>query len=444
MANSYENSRSYLQNMNRYYEQMHREMTSLYYGHDAREMILQPLNLLSRASQELFAHPMSPFQWSPLGKIASANFQIAERLTHRYAKPEWGIDQVTSSDDFVYRITPTTLLQKDFCNLVHFKRENMIADAGKGKRKPKDFPKLLIVAPYSGHYATLLRDTVRAMLVDHDVYITDWDNARDVPVYKGTFTLEEYIEYLMEFVQFINDDLHMIAVCQPAVPVLAMTALLAQAKSPHQPKSITLMGGPIDTRRAPTAINKLSKERPLEWFEKHIVGRVPYYYAGSFRRVIPGFIILAGFMNLNLERHAKAPRTLFNHLVKGDADSADSHMSFYDEYRSVLDLPADYYLDSVRTAFQEHLLPRGLMTWKGQRVDTKAIEKTALMTVEGERDDISGVGQTAAAHDICPNIPKNKKVHHLQAEVGHYGVFNGGRWRKFIAPRITAFIEKNR
>lgn len=424
------------------------EMTGMYYGHDLQEAFLQPINMVSKYIKKSLHGPFAPLSNTMIGKSVAANLEMVERLTHHYEKPQWHFEQMLDHKGDLCNIKPTKVLQKDFCTLVHFKKE-VIAQGPKSTTKnakgsKESLPTVLIVAPYSGHFATLLRDTVRAMLPAHDVYITDWANARDVPIYKGTFYLEDYIQYLMDFIAHINDDVHMIAVCQPAVPTLAMAGILNQQKSSLTPKSMTLMGGPIDTRRAPTAVNRLSKEKPIEWFEQNIVGRVPCYYGGAYRRVIPGFIMLAGFMNLNLEKHISAPRVLFNHMVKGDADSADAHRQFYDEYRSVLDLPADYFLDSVRTAFQEHLLPRGLMTWKGERIDLKSITKTALMTVEGERDDISGPGQTVAAHDMCPNIPEKMRAHLLQAEVGHYGVFNGRRWREFIQPRIAKFIQDNR
>lgn len=418
------------------------EMTTMYYGHDMQGVMLQPLNLMSKMSHRFFTNPYIPVSQTSMGRYGAANSAVAERLTHIYTKPTFGIEKILSSKGTVYQIEEEVILKKTFCNLIHFKKKQVIKD-GKSRSASNPGPKVLIVAPYSGHYATLLRDTVRSMLIDHDVYITDWDNARDVPLYKGKFNLDDYISYLIEFMELLGEKVHVIAVCQPSVPVMVMAALMNEAKNPCRPQSMILMGGPIDTRASPTKVNKLSKERPFEWFERNVVAQVPHYYPGAFRRVIPGFIMLAGFMNLNLEKHITAPRTLFNHMVKGDDDSADGHKVFYDEYRAVLDLPADYFLDCIHMVFKEHLLPKNQFVYKGHKVDLNAITQTALMTVEGEKDDISGVGQTKAAHDICPNIPQNMRNHHLQMGVGHYGVFNGRRWRESTTPKITAFIKEN-
>jgi len=419
----------------------HQEMTSLYYGRDMQDVIFKPMNSLSRFSKDWVAHPLSMFNKTQMARLTVAQLELAERLTNRYNKPDWRFKTITARDGTVYKIDPHIVLRKSFCNLVHFKREMIDTTPKRNKRRRENLPKVLIVAPYSGHYATLLRDTVSAMLIDHDVYVTDWDNARDVPIYKGLFTLDTYIDYLLEFVKTLDTDLHVMAVCQPAVPVIALTALLASDNSSHQPKSVTLIGGPIDARRADTGMSQLSQKHSIEWFERVVVGYVPHYYPGALRRVVPGFIMLAGFMYLNLDKHVLAPQEFFNHLIQGDAESAHVHRAFYDEYRSVLDLPADYFLDSVQAVFQEHLLPRGLMRWRDEMIDLKAIHKTALMTIEGGRDDISGVGPTYAAQDLCTNIPAQNRCHHLQPEVGHYGVFNGRRWRDIIQPKIADFIR---
>ncbi|MBA4750583.1 MAG: polyhydroxyalkanoate depolymerase [Alphaproteobacteria bacterium] len=421
----------------------HSEMTSIYYTHDMRDFLSRPVNFGSFLFRKINSGAFSPYGYTTAGRSVAAGVELLERSTNRYRKPSFGIEGVTCSDDHAYAIHERVLDKKAFCQLLHFKKELIAKSELTPYWEPTKQPKVLIVAPYSGHYATLLRDTVRALLPDNDVYITDWENARDVPLVAGHFNLEDYIQYLMDFSKIIGHDYHMVAVCQPAVPVLAMTALLAAHDSPYQPRSITLMGGPIDTRINPTKVNTLSKEKPNEWFKRAVIARVPHYYPGALRSVCPGFLMLQGFMSLNLDAHLGSHHRLFEHLIKGDADSADSHRSFYDEYRAVLDLPSHYFLDSVRAAFQEHLLPRGEMFWKGERVNTHAIRNTALMTVEGEKDDISGVGQTRASHDICPNIPSHKRQHHLQPGVGHYGVFNGKRWRQSTAPLVSEFIYNN-
>lgn len=421
----------------------HSEMTSIYYTHDMKDFFSRPVNFGSFLFRKINSGALSPYGYTTAGRSVAAGMELLERSTNRYRKPSFGIESVTCADDHVYAIHERVLEKKPFCQLLHFKKELIAKSEFTPFWEPIKQPKVLIVAPYSGHYATLLRDTVRALLPENDVYITDWENARDVPLVAGHFNLEDYIQYLMDFAKVIGHDYHMVAVCQPAVPVLAMTALLAAHDSPYQPRSITLMGGPIDTRINPTKVNSLAKEKSNEWFKRTVIARVPHYYPGALRSVCPGFLMLQGFMSLNLDAHLGSHHRLFDHLIKGDADSADAHRSFYDEYRAVLDLPSHYFLDSVRTAFQEHLLPRGEMFWKGERVNTHAIHKTALMTVEGEKDDISGVGQTRASHDICPNIPSHKRQHHLQPGVGHYGVFNGKRWRQSTAPLVSDFIYNN-
>ena len=323
---------------------------------------------------------------------------------------------------------------KPFCELINFKRALPVGDS-------KNDPKVLVVAPMSGHYATLLRGTVQAMLPEHDVYVTDWIDARDVPIYQGTFDLDDFIDYVIEFIEFLGPRTHVIAVCQPAVPVLAATALMASRDHPAQPASVTLMGGPIDTRRNPTVVNDLAATRPIEWFEQNVISMVPFPNAGMMRRVYPGFIQLTGFMTMNLDRHRKAHWDLFENLVKGDCDSVAQHRKFYDEYLAVMDLPAEFYLQTVQTAFQDHALPNGEMRHRGELVDCSAIRQTALMTVEGENDDICGLGQTQAAHDLCVNVPEDEHFHYVQPGVGHYGVFNGTRWRTEIQPRIREMIR---
>jgi poly(3-hydroxybutyrate) depolymerase len=391
-------------------------------------------------ARKVTTHPLSPYPYTFMGRQLSAVFEILERSTHLYRKPTFGLQTVTSSDNQLYDIREKVVAHKPFCRLLHFERHPLYVE--RGKNADLSVQKILVVAPYSGHYATLLRDTVAALLKDHDVYITDWENARDVPLSQGPFTLDDYIQYLMDFVRQIGPNVNIVAVCQPSVPVLAMCSILAAHDDPYQPQSMILMGGPIDTRINPTKVNILAKEKSIEWFNRFTIARVPHYYVGALRRVCPGFLMLAGFMSLHLDRHIEANQSLFFHLTQGDEESAEAHRQFYNEYRSVLDLPADYFLESVYLAFQTHALPLGQMCWRGERIDPAAIRKTALMTIEGEKDDISGVGQTQAAHALCPHIPKSHKHHHLQKGVGNYGVFNGRRWRNSIAPEITKFIKR--
>jgi poly(3-hydroxybutyrate) depolymerase len=417
----------------------YQEATSLYYLKDVNDLLVSPFNYSSGMANKITHDSFSAFSYSVAGRHISATLEMLERSTHRYLKPSFGISQVISSEEHIYEINEEIIDVKPFCNLIHFKRQRIHSEFSKNINEAP-LQKILVVAPYSGHYATLLRDTVAALLKDHEVYITDWQNARDVPLTMGSFTLEDYIQYLIDFVHKIGPRINILAVCQPSVPVLAMCSLMATFEDPCQPQSMILMGGPIDTRVNPTKVNELAKEKSLEWFERTVISRVPHYYTGALRRVCPGFILLAGFMSLNLNRHFEANTNLFKLLTQGDEESAEAHRRFYNEYRSVLDLPADYYLDSIQIAFQTHALPLGTMFWQGEKITPSSIRKTALMTVEGEKDDISGVGQTYAAHALCPNIPESHKHHHLQKGVGHYGVFNGRRWRDSIVPAITKFI----
>jgi poly(3-hydroxybutyrate) depolymerase len=329
-------------------------------------------------------------------------------------------------------VTEQVVLRKPFGQLKHFAKEGVTGQ-----------PRLLIVAPMSGHYATLLRGTVERMLPKHDVFITDWHDAKLVPLSDGSFDLDDYIDYLIEFLEAIGPGSHMLAVCQPAVPAFAAVALMNATKNPARPKSLTMMGGPIDTRLAPTAVNTLATERPLAWFQRNVVATVPMIYPGAGRKVYPGFLQLAGFMTMNLGSHLISHWEMFKHLVEGDDEGADSTRAFYDEYRSVCDMAAEYYLQTVDVVFQRHLLPEGKMMHRGHLVDPKAIKHTALLAIEGERDDISGIGQTRAALDIASGLPKAKKQYLLAKGVGHYGIFNGRKWREQIAPVVEKFIAAN-
>ncbi|MFT4564726.1 MAG: poly(3-hydroxybutyrate) depolymerase, partial [Gammaproteobacteria bacterium] len=360
------------------------------------------------------------------------------RLTKHYAKPTFGIDSVDVPGGTI-RVTEEIRTSMPFGELLHFKRD---LPATSGRRKAD--PTVLLVAPMSGHYATLLRGTVRALIPNHDVYITDWRDARNIPLNAGRFDLDDYIDYVMAFIRELGDDVHVIAVCQPGPAVVAATALMAEANDPCVPSSVTLMGSPIDTRMSPTQPNELAMSKSLEWFERNVVMHVPFPNSGCMRRVYPGFLQLTGFMTMNLDRHMSAHQKLFSDLVVGDGESAEGHRRFYDEYLSVMDLPAEYYLQTIDVIFQRHALPEGEMRHRGHRIDTHAITDTALLTVEGELDDISGIGQTQAAHELFCNVPESRRADYVQAGAGHYGVFNGSRWRAEIAPRIKDFIQSNR
>jgi poly(3-hydroxybutyrate) depolymerase len=354
------------------------------------------------------------------------------RLTHQ--RPSFGIDSVQAGDHVV-PVREVAVQRRPFCTLQRFVRED-IGEAPDAQR-----PKVLIVAPLSGHFATLLADTARTMLADHDVHITDWHNAREVPLAAGRFGLEEYIEQVIEFVELLGPGTHLVAVCQPCVPTLAAVALMAQRNHPAQPRSMTLMAGPIDCRVNPTQVNDLATGRPIEWFESNLISRVPWRHAGAMRRVYPGFLQLSAFMSMNPDRHRHAFKELYRQLAEGEQESANATKRFYEEYFAVNDLPAEFYLETVAQVFQQFLLAKGELTVRGERVDPVAIRRTALFTVEGERDDICSIGQTVAAHDLCPRIPPYLKSHHVQLGVGHYGVFSGRRWQQQIYPRVREMIH---
>ncbi|MEQ8826275.1 MAG: polyhydroxyalkanoate depolymerase, partial [Parvibaculum sp.] len=350
---------------------------------------------------------------------------LFERTTRRYGKPEFGITE-TRVNGVTVPVHQKTVWKRPFCDLLHFDRSL--------PARTKPGPKLLIVAPMSGHYATLLRGTVQTMSEYADCYITDWADARMVPVSDGVFDLDDYIDYVISMLHFLGPDTHIMAVCQPSVPVLAAVALMEARKDPMAPASMTLMGGPIDTRENPTAVNQLAETRDIKWFRDNVIMNVPFPHPGFMRDVYPGFLQLSGFMSMNLDRHIGAHHEFFNHLVEGDGDSAEKHREFYDEYLAVMDLDAAFYLQTVETVFMRHALPKGEMTHRGAKVDCSKIRNTALLTVEGENDDISGLGQTKAAHKLCSNLADDKKNHYMQPRVGHYGVFNGSRFRSEIAP----------
>jgi poly(3-hydroxybutyrate) depolymerase len=358
----------------------------------------------------------------------TAAYELIARAGLTHARPAFGIGSVTVGNREV-EVREEAAAATPFGTLLHFKKDVAAAQ-----------PRVLMVAPLSGHFATLLRATVRTLLPEHDVFITDWHNARDVPLTAGRFGVDEYVDHLIKFLEVMGPGTHMLAVCQPCVAALAAAAAMADADHPAQPRSLTLMAGPIDTRVNPTRVNELAKTRSIDWFERNLIASVPLRHPGAFRRVYPGFVQLAAFMSMNIDRHVKAHRELYENLANGEAEKAAIIKAFYDEYFAVLDLTAEFYLETVRLIFQEHALPRGRLDYRGRRVDPAAIRRTMLFTVEGERDDICGVGQTVAAHDLCGNLRPYLKRHHMQAGVGHYGVFSGKRWENQIYPLLKNVI----
>jgi poly(3-hydroxybutyrate) depolymerase len=406
-----------------------------YWLYELSHASLNPARALADAGRLFFKNPANPVAHTPFGKSIAAACELFERSTRRYGQPEWRIkDTVVGGTRVPVHIS--TVWERPFCRLLHFERV-----FEHPPRRPQ--PRLLIVAPMSGHYATLLRGTIEGFLSNHDVYVTEWVDARMVPLTEGNFDLDDYIDYLISMLHFLGGDAHVVAVCQPSVPVLAAVARMEADGDPHVPHSMVLMGGPIDTRVNPNEVNKLAERRGTDWFRSNVVTKVPFPNPGFMRDVYPGFLQLHGFMSMNLERHIEAHRRYFDHLVDHDGDSAHKHREFYDEYLAVMDLCAEFYLQTVDTVFVRHALPRGEMTHRGVPVDPAKIRRVALMTVEGENDDISGVGQTEAAHRLCVNIPAEMKAHWLQPAVGHYGVFNGSRFRAEIAPRIADFVLSN-
>lgn len=407
------------------------ENSGLYSLKEMHNAGMAPIRVMANMTKNMFSNPMSPLSYTAAGRSMAAAGELVERITQSYPKPEFGLKH-TSIDGKHVEVWEEVVLDKPFCQLRRFKRNTKVKQE-----------KLLIVAPMSGHHATLLRGTVEALLPHHDVYITDWLDARDVPLYRGTFDLNTYIDYVMEFIRFMGKDVHTMAVCQPSVPLMAAVSLMNDMNDPCAPKTMTLMGGPVDTRKAPTKVNEFAKKHPLEWYEQNVITRVPMNYGGFMRRVYPGFLQLAGFMSMNFERHADAHINLFRHITQGDGESAASHRTFYNEYLSVADLSAEYYLQTIEEVFHKHSLPDGKLFHYDQRVRPDKITKTAILCIEGELDDISGVGQTRAALDVTPNLAEAKKKYVLQIGVGHYGIFNGRKYREQVRPLITNWIKKH-
>ena len=401
-----------------------------YYFFEMAHAVLGPARAASDAMRLFYRNPLNPLTHTVYGRSVSAACELFERTTRRYGKPIFDLP-TTVVEGRTVDVHEHIVWQAPFCNLVHFQRE-MPADAA-----PQ--PRMLIVAPMSGHFATLLRGTVEAFLPSHEVYITDWTDARMVPLSAGPFDLDDYVDYVMAILRHLGPNVNVLAVCQPSVPVIAAVARLEAENDAAIPASMVLMGGPIDTRESPTEVNKLAQSRGIEWFQQNCLARVPFPHPGVMRQVYPGYLQLSGFMAMNIDRHLSAHWEMFNHLVKDDGDSAEKHRDFYDEYMAVMDLTAEFYLQTVDTVFVKHALPKGEMMHRGSLVDLGAIRRCGLMTVEGENDDISGVGQTKAAHKLCKNLPADRQLYHLQADVGHYGVFNGSRFRRDIAPAIKNF-----
>ena len=411
----------------------------LYHAYEMTHAAMGPLRAAARMSSQALRNPFFVFHDTLPARASAAAFEMFVNATRRYGKPEFGIEEVEVSGEMV-PVVERVVLEKPFCKLLHFKRDATLA-------KVRNDPKVLMVAPMSGHFSTLLRGTVEAMLPEDEVYSTDWTDARDVPLAQGKFDLSDYAAYITEFCQHLameGERVTVMAVCQPGVPCLASAAMMAEDDDAARPSSLILMGSPIDTRLSPTEPNRLAEEKPLSWFEKNVIVMVPWPNQGFLRRVYPGFLQLSGFMSMNLDRHVDAHVDQFRNLVRGDGDSAAAHKSFYDEYLAVMDLTAEFYLETVSKVFQKHSLPKGELELAGRTIRPEAMRDTALMTIEGEKDDITGRGQTEAAHALCSNIPEERKMHWTQPKVGHYGVFNGSRFRMHIQPRIRDFIRANR
>ncbi|CAB3676484.1 polyhydroxyalkanoate depolymerase [Achromobacter pestifer] len=406
----------------------------LYQLHEMQRAFLTPFAAFTDAGSQLFSSPYSPLAYTPISRQMAAGYELMTRIGKEYQKPAWNLPTTDINGKSV-RVTEAVALDKPFCRLVHFHRD--VRAAG------RDDPKVLLVAPLSGHHATLLRDTVRALLPAHDVYVTDWVDARMVPLAAGPFHLNDYVRYVQDFIRHLGPDVHVISVCQPTVPVLAAVSLMATANDPCQPRSMVMMGGPIDPRQSPTQVNRLATTKPYSWFESQVIHPVPPRYPGAGRKVYPGFLQHAGFMAMNPDRHMKSHYEFYLDLVSGDDSDAEAHRRFYDEYNAVLDMPAEFYLDTIRMVFQDFALPSGTWEVDGQIVRPADIKQVALFTIEGELDDISGQGQTRAAIKLCKNIPAERKTHYTAPNCGHYGIFSGRRWREMICPKIAEFIRQS-
>ena len=409
----------------------------LYQLYETQRALMAPFSEFASASSKLYNHPLSPFTHTPMAHRISAGLDLMHRLAKEYEKPEFDIRGATV-DGVEVAVQEQVAITKPFCRLLRFKR---FTDHAPVLEAMKTQPTVLVVAPLSGHHSTLLRDTVKMLLQDHKVYITDWTDARNVPVEDGPFHLDDYIAYVQEFIRHVGTEVNVISVCQPTVPVLAAVSLMA-THGEFTPRTLTMMGGPIDARRSPTAVNNLAMNKSYNWFEANVIYRVPPNFPGAGRRVYPGFLQHTGFVAMNPDRHLSSHYDYFLDLVRGDDDSAESHRQFYDEYNAVLDMPAEYYLDTIKTVFQDFALVNGTWNVGGTIVAPQDITSSALLTVEGELDDISGAGQTKAAHELCTGIPKTRQFHYDVEGAGHYGIFSGRRWREKVYPEIKAFISR--
>jgi poly(3-hydroxybutyrate) depolymerase len=410
----------------------------LYQLYESQRALLSPFSEFASASAKLYSHPLSPFTHTPLAHRVSAGLDLMHRLSKEYEKPGFNITTVQVQGTDV-AVQEQVAIEKPFCRLLRFKR---FTDDLPLLSTMKEQPTVLVVAPLSGHHSTLLRETVRALLVDHKVFITDWTDARMVPLEAGPFHLDDYISYVQEFIRHIGPEVNVISVCQPTVPVLAAVSLMA-SQGEFTPRTLTMMGGPIDARKSPTAVNNLAMNKSYEWFEYNVIYRVPVNYPGNGRRVYPGFLQHSGFIAMNPDRHLKSHYDYFMDLMRGEDESAEFHRAFYDEYNAVLDMPAEYYLDTIKTVFQDFALVNGTWEVDGQLVRPQDIKTSALLTIEGELDDISGAGQTKAAHDLCTGIPKSRQFHYDVEGAGHYGIFSGRRWREKVYPELREFIAQH-
>jgi poly(3-hydroxybutyrate) depolymerase len=400
----------------------------IYQAYQAHCDMMGPLRAMASGAISAIGMPLVGLSNTPVLRNLTAVYELISRAGLTHHRPPFGIDTVTAGNRSV-AVTEEASLTTPFGTLLHFRKDIEMAQ-----------PRVLLVAPLSGHFSTLLRNTVATMLPEHDVYITDWHNVRDVPTASGSFGFDDYVDQIIRFLEVIGPGTHVIAVCQPCVAVLIAVAVMAAAGNPAQPRSMTLMAGPIDTRVNPTKVNELAQSKPMDWFEQNLIASVPARYPGAGRRVYPGFVQLAAFMSMNIDRHLKAHRELYQHLVNGETEKAKATKEFYDEYFAVLDLASDFYLETVRLVFQEHALPRGTLTWHGNKVEPRAIRRTMLLTIEGERDDICAVGQTVAAQELCSGLRPHLKRHHLQLGVGHYGIFSGRRWETQVYPLVKNVI----
>ena len=410
----------------------------LYQYYETQRALLSPFSEFASASSKLYNHPLSPFTHTPMATRVSAGLDLMHRLAKEYEKPEFNIHSV-SVDGVDVAVQQKVAIEKPFCRLLRFKR---FTDDLPMLTRMKEHPTVLVVAPLSGHHSTLLRETVRALLKDHKVFITDWTDARMVPASAGPFHLDDYVAYVQDFIRHIGPDVNVISVCQPTVPVLAAISLMA-SNGEATPRTMTMMGGPIDARKSPTAVNNLATNKPHEWFEHNVIYRVPVNYPGNGRRVYPGFLQHTGFIAMNPDRHLKSHYDYFLDLMRGDDGNAEFHRDFYDEYNAVLDMPAEYYLDTIKTVFQDFALVNGTWEVDGKLVRPADIKTTALLTIEGELDDISGAGQTHAAHGLCTGIPKTRQFQYDALGAGHYGIFSGRRWREKVYPQVRDFIASH-